>query len=161
MPSSKANCDGRRQNTERKRKRKLGKAQQQDTIEPPKKRTRRRRTQATPRTSTTCATTTNTHKHKEKDYSARIIVGTSGYSYAHWHEQGSFYPKGFKSKQFEYYSQQFNSVELNATFYRNFKDSTWQKWKCKAAQARFVYVVKANLFFTHWKRLKVDDTFKH
>ncbi|HDH96210.1 MAG TPA: DUF72 domain-containing protein, partial [Proteobacteria bacterium] len=55
----------------------------------------------------------------------RILIGTSGWSYPHW--QGSFYPEELpKSRWFEHYSSVFPTVEVNATFYRRFKDKTFE-----------------------------------
>src|SRR5882757_4308227 len=39
----------------------------------------------------------------------------------------NFYPKGVKD-ELGYYSTQFNCIELNATFYRLFPPSTFEKW---------------------------------
>src|SRR4051812_3808570 len=40
----------------------------------------------------------------------------------------NFYPKGVKD-ELGYYSTQFNCIELNATFYRLFPPSQFEKWK--------------------------------
>src|SRR6185295_19142613 len=46
-----------------------------------------------------------------------IRIGTSGYHYKHW--RGPFYPPKISSDEMlEFYSQQFNTVELNNSFYR-------------------------------------------
>ncbi|MGB4392556.1 MAG: DUF72 domain-containing protein, partial [Bacillota bacterium] len=46
-----------------------------------------------------------------------LYVGTSGFSYADW--RGVFYPRSMKQNEFlSYYSQHFNCVELNFTYYR-------------------------------------------
>ena len=48
---------------------------------------------------------------------ARVLVGTSGWSYASW--RGPFFPTGLPAKrQLEYYASQFETVELNGVFYR-------------------------------------------
>ena len=39
-----------------------------------------------------------------------------------------FYPRGTKD-ELEYYSSQFNSIELNATFYRDFGFAQMAKWR--------------------------------
>ena len=47
----------------------------------------------------------------------RIVIGTSGYSFADW--VGPFYPSGMKSGDFlDYYARHFEAVEVNATYYR-------------------------------------------
>jgi uncharacterized protein YecE (DUF72 family) len=44
-------------------------------------------------------------------------IGCSGFSYKDWKE--TFYPEKLaQSKWFEYYATQFNTLELNVTFYR-------------------------------------------
>jgi len=46
-----------------------------------------------------------------------LYIGTSGYDYPEW--KGLFYPeKMARTKFLEYYSTQFNSLELNGTYYR-------------------------------------------
>ncbi|MDR0321248.1 MAG: DUF72 domain-containing protein [Treponema sp.] len=46
-----------------------------------------------------------------------LLIGTSGYDYKDW--KGGFYPDNLpQSKFLEYYSTQFNSLELNGTYYR-------------------------------------------
>jgi len=86
---------------------------------------------------------------KEK---VRYLVGTSGWSYPHW--QGIFYPADHpKSRWFEYYAGKFSTVEVNATFYRFFKDQTYHNWRDKAPE-NFKYVLKAPRLITHRKYLK-------
>ena len=42
----------------------------------------------------------------------RYLIGTSGYNYPEW--RGSFYPEKFPtSKMLAYYSERFNTVEVN------------------------------------------------
>ncbi len=46
-----------------------------------------------------------------------VVVGTSGYYYREW--RGSFYPKELPpNKWLSYYSNYFNGLEVNSTFYR-------------------------------------------
>jgi uncharacterized protein YecE (DUF72 family) len=83
-----------------------------------------------------------------------IRVGTSGWSYAHW--RGAFYPEHLaKSRWFDFYVERFNTVEVNATFYRNFKDSTYKKW-CDRVPRDFRYVLKVPQLISH--RHKLHDT---
>lgn len=84
------------------------------------------------------------------------FIGTSGWTYDHW--KGRFYPDSLpKSHWFDYYCVQFSSVEINATFYRTFKEQTYQKWKERAPQG-FGYVLKAPRLITHRKYLiDVDE----
>jgi uncharacterized protein YecE (DUF72 family) len=80
-----------------------------------------------------------------------FFIGTSGWTYDHW--KGRFYPADLaKSHWFDFYARQFSSVEVNATFYRTFKDQTYLKWKERAPQG-FGYVLKAPRLITHRKFL--------
>ncbi len=82
----------------------------------------------------------------------QFYVGTSGWSYPHWY--GVFYPQDWpKSKWFDYYCQHFSSVEVNATFYRWFKEQTYHNWYERAPE-HFKYVLKAPKVITHRKYLK-------
>jgi uncharacterized protein YecE (DUF72 family) len=78
---------------------------------------------------------------------AQFLVGTSGWTYDHW--KGLFYPEGLaKSRWFDYYAEQFPAVEVNATFYRRFADTTYAKWWERAPEG-FIYVLKAPRLITH------------
>jgi uncharacterized protein YecE (DUF72 family) len=80
-----------------------------------------------------------------------ILVGTSGWSCDHW--KGVFYPEQLaKSRWFDFYAEQFNSVEVNATFYRSFKDSTYERWRERAPEG-FRYVLKVPRLISHRHRL--------
>jgi uncharacterized protein YecE (DUF72 family) len=82
----------------------------------------------------------------------RFLVGTSGWSYDHWKK--TFYPEDRpKSRWFAYYVQNFPTVEVNATFYRFFRDSTFLKWKENAPE-NFLYVFKVPRLITHRKYLR-------
>ena len=62
-----------------------------------------------------------------------------------------FYPRGTKD-ELEYYSSQFNSIELNATFYRIFPPEQFKKWREKTP-SNFKFFPKLNQEISHWKRL--------
>ena len=66
-----------------------------------------------------------------------------------------FYPKGTKD-ELEYYSRQFNSIELNATFYRIFPAETFAGWYDKTPDG-FKFFPKLNQEISHWKRLNGVD----
>ncbi len=88
-----------------------------------------------------------------------IRVGTSGWNYPHWRD--IFYPENLaKGKWLEFYSKYFDTVELNATFYRLPVEKTFQNWY-KRTPSGFIWAVKASKFITHTKRLKdVQDALK-
>ena len=83
--------------------------------------------------------------------SPKIRVGCSGWAYKHW--RGLFYPEGLaQSRWFEHYAQEFDTVELNNSFYRLPKPETFAKWRDQAPPG-FCYAVKANRFITQAKKL--------
>jgi uncharacterized protein YecE (DUF72 family) len=86
-----------------------------------------------------------------KNPNVQFLVGTSGWNYPQW--RGVFYPEGLaQSKWFGHYTGFFPTVEVNATFYRFFKDSVYEKWRERAPE-KFIYVLKAPRLITHLKRL--------
>lgn len=62
-----------------------------------------------------------------------------------------FYPRGTKD-ELEYYSRQFNSIELNATFYRIFSNDVFADWYKKTPND-FRFFPKFFQGISHWKRL--------
>lgn len=81
----------------------------------------------------------------------KIYIGTSGWQYKHW--RGTFYPDDLKVKdQFSYYQKFFDTVEINNSFYQLPSKETFEKWKNSVPQD-FIYVVKANRYITHMKKL--------
>lgn len=84
--------------------------------------------------------------------STKIFIGTSGYMYNHWKE--IFYPPNLTPRKWlEFYSQHFNCVELNVTFYRLPKRETFESWR-KRTPEDFKFVIKGPRIITHIKRLK-------
>jgi uncharacterized protein YecE (DUF72 family) len=85
----------------------------------------------------------------------RFFVGTSGWTYDHW--KGNFYPADLpKTRWFDHYAATFSTVEINATFYRTFKDTTYHKWYDKAPPG-FTYVLKTPRPITHYRHLEGSD----
>jgi uncharacterized protein YecE (DUF72 family) len=81
-----------------------------------------------------------------------IRIGTSGWEYGHW--RGSFYPADLRRERwFEFYAERFDTVELNATFYRLPERRVFEGW-AERAPAGFRYAVKASRYLTHVKRLR-------
>jgi len=88
---------------------------------------------------------------KKLNKNVKIYIGTSGYTYNHW--VNIFYPASIKkSKWFEFYQKHFNAVEINATFYRDFTEKTYEKWKNKSL-SDFKYFLKVPRLITHIKML--------
>lgn len=97
---------------------------------------------------------------KHNNNSINFLIGTSGWSYNHW--KCVFYPNGLpQNKWFGFYTTYFSTVEVNATFYRSFKDQTYFKWYEKAPE-KFYYVLKVPRIITHRKYLHhVEDDIKN
>jgi uncharacterized protein YecE (DUF72 family) len=83
---------------------------------------------------------------------AAVRIGCSGWMYRHW--RGIFYPQELPVKRcFAYYAGEFDTVEINNSFYRLPKAETFDAWR-EQAPAGFRYAVKANRFLTQAKKLK-------
>ncbi|GGG40293.1 hypothetical protein GCM10011344_46470 [Dokdonia pacifica] len=72
---------------------------------------------------------------------------------AKWNKQDlkNFYPRGTKD-ELGYYSNQFNCIELNATFYRLFPKEQYEKWYHKTPEG-FKFFPKITNNISHLKRL--------
>ncbi len=80
-----------------------------------------------------------------------IRVGTSGWSYNHW--LNVLYPPGMPAaRRLARYAEVFDTVELNASFYRWPKDATFSGWRGRLP-AGFTMSVKAHRGLTHYRRL--------
>jgi len=83
---------------------------------------------------------------------APIRIGCSGWNYRHW--RGLFYPEKLTVKRwFGFYAEQFDTVEINNSFYRLPPAATFDKWR-EQAPPGFAYAVKANRYLTQAKKLK-------
>ena len=91
----------------------------------------------------------DTKKVLNKKGKPNIYVGCAKWNKA---DLKSFYPKGTKD-ELAYYATQFNSIELNATFYNNFPIETIEGWYNKTP-AEFRFFPKLHQGISHWKRLK-------
>jgi uncharacterized protein YecE (DUF72 family) len=87
----------------------------------------------------------------------KLYIGTSGYIYKDWKEK--FYPTSIPQKNWlSYYSTQFSTVEINASFYKTLSVNTYQKWREQVGED-FKFVLKGPRFITHMKKIKdVDDS---
>lgn len=63
----------------------------------------------------------------------------------------NFYPRGVKN-ELEYYSSHFNSIELNATFYRIFPPEVFEEWH-RTVPADFRFFPKLEQTISHFRRL--------
>ncbi len=84
----------------------------------------------------------------KSDAPVNVFVGC-----AKWNRQDlkNFYPRGTKD-ELQYYSSQFNSIELNATFYRIFPGEQYEKWYNKTP-SNFKFFPKVSQDISHLRRL--------
>jgi uncharacterized protein YecE (DUF72 family) len=81
-------------------------------------------------------------------------IGCSGFHYKEW--KGSFYPDDLPQRGwFEHYTRQFNTLELNVTFYRFPQVSFLNNWFEKSPSS-FLFSVKVPRLITHYKQF--NDT---
>lgn len=84
-----------------------------------------------------------------------IHIGTSGWSYDHW--QGILYPDPTPvHDRLAYYVPHFQTVELNASYYRWPKPATFASWRRRLPDG-FRLTVKAPRGLTHAKRLYAPE----
>ena len=79
-------------------------------------------------------------------------IGCSGWQYRQW--RGLFYPADLPvSRWLDFYAAEFETVEVNNTFYRLPEPRTFDAWR-QRLPAGFLVAVKASRYLTHLKRLK-------
>lgn len=82
---------------------------------------------------------------------SRIRIGCSGWEYRHWRDV--FYPSGLpQARWLEHYASIFDTVEINATFYRLPEAATFARWRDRVPPG-FVFALKASRYLTHIRRL--------
>jgi uncharacterized protein YecE (DUF72 family) len=80
-----------------------------------------------------------------------LWIGTSGWSYPHWDRV--LYPPGLRpADRLAVYTKAFRSVELNASFYRWPRDSSFRSWAQRLPDG-FSMSVKAPRGLTHGAKL--------
>lgn len=85
-----------------------------------------------------------------------LRIGISGWSYPGW--RGPFYPERLPlRRQLEYASRRFNSIEINASFYRLQTPKSYRSWY-EQTPPGFRFAVKGSRFITHNKKLRNVDT---
>jgi uncharacterized protein YecE (DUF72 family) len=79
-------------------------------------------------------------------------VGCSGWNYDHW-RNGVFYPPRMPPREWlGFYAKHFDTVEVNATFYRLPKRDVVANW-VRQSPPGFLFAVKASQYLTHVRRL--------
>ena len=81
-----------------------------------------------------------------------VRIGCSGWSYEHW--RGPVYPASEpEARWLELYAEWFDTVEVNASFYRLPTRKAVARW-ADATPPEFCFAVKASRYLTHVKRLR-------
>ena len=81
----------------------------------------------------------------------KIRIGISGWTYKPW--RGVFYPEGLaQRKELSFAASQFNSIEVNGTFYGSQKPASFERWR-EETPDDFVFALKGPRYITHLKRL--------
>ncbi len=84
-----------------------------------------------------------------------VRVGTSGWDYRHW--AGRFYPADAPHDRWlELYAREFDTVELNNSFYRLPEAGTFVEW-ARRVPVGFTFAVKASRYLTHVRRLREPE----
>jgi uncharacterized protein YecE (DUF72 family) len=76
-----------------------------------------------------------------------VFIGISGYNYPGW--RGNFYPRDLPARRWlAYASRQFNSIELNGTFYSLKSPAVFRRWAAESPPG-FIFAIKGSRFITH------------
>ena len=82
---------------------------------------------------------------------AKTFIGTSGWNYAGWKED--FYAGVPRKRWLEYYSERFNALEVDGTFYHLLRENVAKSWY-ERTPADFNFALKGHRYITHVKRLE-------
>jgi uncharacterized protein YecE (DUF72 family) len=81
-----------------------------------------------------------------------LRIGCSGWNYDDW--RGRLYPEGLgKPRWLARYAEEFDTVEVNATFYRLASPNAVRRW-IESTPDDFLFTIKASRYLTHIKRLR-------
>jgi uncharacterized protein YecE (DUF72 family) len=81
-----------------------------------------------------------------------VRVGCSGWQYKDW--RGRLYPEGLaQSRWLSRYAEEFDTVEVNSTFYRLASRDAVARWAAETP-GEFVFAAKASRYLTHVRRLR-------
>jgi uncharacterized protein YecE (DUF72 family) len=81
-----------------------------------------------------------------------VRIGCSGWSYQDW--RGELYPEGLpQSRWLERYAEEFDTVEVNNTFYRLPRREAVRAWS-ERTPGTFLFSVKSSRYLTHVRRLR-------
>ena len=81
-----------------------------------------------------------------------LHIGISGWTYPPW--RGVFYPKKLAHRlELQFASREFDSIEINGSFYSLQRPSSYQRWYAETPPG-FIFSVKGARFITHMKKLR-------
>jgi uncharacterized protein YecE (DUF72 family) len=81
-----------------------------------------------------------------------VRVGCSGWQYKDW--RGRLYPEGLAtSRWLSRYAEEFDTVEVNSTFYRLASRDAVARWAAETPDG-FLFAAKASRYLTHVRRLR-------
>ncbi len=84
-------------------------------------------------------------------------VGCSGWFYWKW--RGNFYPAEMSTSEwFNHYAQQFDTVEINASFYSWPTVANVKSWLRQPGSREFVYTIKVCELITHVRKFENAET---
>lgn len=82
----------------------------------------------------------------------QVFIGVSGWRYEPW--RGNFYPAGLaQAKELHHASRQFNSIEINGSFYSLQRPASYAQWAAQTPPG-FVFAVKGGRYITHMLKLR-------
>lgn len=81
-----------------------------------------------------------------------LRIGLSGWNYPEW--KASFYAGVRRKDWLAHAARRFETLEVNATFYREQKPETLERWR-EAVPEGFVFAIKGHRYLTH--RLRLAD----
>jgi uncharacterized protein YecE (DUF72 family) len=93
-----------------------------------------------------------TSRHSSPSSPHPVRVGCSGWNYDDW--RGRLYPEGLgKPRWLSRYAEEFDTVEVNSTFYRLASRDAVARW-VEHTPDGFVFAAKASRYLTHVRRLR-------
>ena len=78
------------------------------------------------------------------------LVGTSGWSYDDWRD--TLYAGVPRARWLAHYAALYDSVEVNASFYRSLAPATYAEWR-EQTPSSFRFAVKGSRYITHVRKL--------
>src|ERR1700731_959183 len=86
----------------------------------------------------------------------KIHIGISGWRYKGW--RGVFYPEKLpQRRELEFASRQFDTIELNGSFYSLQRPQSFAQWSAETPD-HFQFAIKDSRYITHMRRLREVET---